>query len=263
MLSNNSSKFFFEDVTLLITHYNRSFSLERLLKTFVGLNCTFEDIVVSDDCSKPEHAEKLKALQEEFGFRLITTTKNGGLGNNINKGNDNVKTSLVLYVQEDFVPKPAFPERLMDGIQFMKEMPELDMVRFYAYFKYPYLKPFKKGFSEMLFKPWYPSYLKFYYYSDHPHLRRTSFFEKFGRFAEGVNVEVGEYRMMMSFLKNKGKGLFYDDYQSLLEPKNTSQEPSTFKRNFLRETPNPVITLIRHLYRHIKFNYDLFFSGKY
>ncbi len=48
----------FPNVTLLITHYNRSGSLERLLNAFEKLNCSFENIVVSDDGSKAFHIEK-------------------------------------------------------------------------------------------------------------------------------------------------------------------------------------------------------------
>ncbi len=254
--------YYFQGITLLITHYNRSSSLERLLESFRILNCKFEDIVVSDDCSKPEHIEYIKSLHAKYSFRLITTPKNGGLGQNINKGQDAVTTPYTVYIQEDFVPLPIFPQKLQRALQFMNERKSLDMVRFYAYFKYPYLKPISDGFSEMIFKIWYPGYKKFYMYSDHPHLRRSTFLEKFGRYPEGVNVEVAEYGMMMSFLKNNGKSLFYDDYQGLLDQVNSSAEPSTFKRNFWRESNNPIIALTRHAFRHLKFNYRYFKEPK-
>ena len=250
--------YYFQGLTLLITHYNRSGSLERLLASFKQLNCQFEDIVVSDDGSKPEHVERIKSLHATYSFRLITTPKNSGLGNNINKGQDAVTTPYTVYIQEDFVPFEAFPPRLMDALQFMNERADLDMVRFYAYFKYPYLTPVKNGFSEMNFKIWYPGYKKFYMYSDHPHLRRSTFLQKFGRYPEGVNVEVSEYGMMMSFLKNKGKALFYEDYKGLLDQVNSSVEPSTFKRNYWRESNNPFVAASRHLFRHLKFNYRYF-----
>src|SRR5690554_1095320 len=92
----------FEDVTLLITHYNRSRSLERLLRAFQDLGFQFGGIVVSDDGSRPEHLERLHLLKEAFNFNLVTTPKNRGLGNNINKGQDAVTTPYTLYVQEDF-----------------------------------------------------------------------------------------------------------------------------------------------------------------
>src|SRR5688572_15299793 len=111
--------YYFKGVTLMVTHYNRSRSLERLLNSFKNLNCTFEDIVVSDDGSKPEHQEYIKSLHNMFTFRLITTEKNKGLGNNINKGQDAVKTKYTLYVQEDFDPTAVFPERFTDALDLI------------------------------------------------------------------------------------------------------------------------------------------------
>jgi glycosyltransferase involved in cell wall biosynthesis len=251
-----NDRYFFPGVTLLVTHYNRSSSLERLLANFRDLGCRFEDRVVSDDGSKPEHVEKLHALAPVYNYRLITAKKNSGLGNNINKGQDAVKTPYTLYIQEDFVPLETFPPRLLDALQFMNERPELDMARFYAYFRYPYLTPIGKGFSEMRFKLHYPGYRKFYLYSDHPHLRRSNFLQKFGRYREGVNVEVSEYGMMMSFLKNQGKAIYFDEYNTLLDQVNSRAEPSTFKRNHWRESNNLVIAGMRHAFRHMKFNYN-------
>lgn len=250
------TEYYFEEVTLLITHYNRSQSLEQLLKSFIDLNCNFKDIVVSDDGSKTEHLDYLNSIKEKYNFRLITTPKNKGLGNNINKGQDAVKTPLTLYVQEDFTPAAIFPERFEKCVSLINQQTELDVVRFYAYFEYPYLKNPKDGFYEMDFKLWKPGYKKFYVYSDHPHLRRSNFFEKFGRYVEGQKGDVTEYGMMMSFLKNRGKALFYKDFTGLFIQKNTETEPSTMKRNIWRESDNFLISQLRHLYRHFKFNLD-------
>ncbi|QRQ99571.1 glycosyltransferase [Dyadobacter sandarakinus] len=250
------NEFVFDGVTLLVTHYNRSQSLEQLLKSFRLLGCRFADIVVSDDGSRPEHIAYLEALRGEYPFRLITTPQNRGLGNNINKGQDAVKTPLTLYVQEDFTPTAIFPQKFAKALELMQSEPELDMVRFYAYFEYPYLKPAGDGFYRMGFGVLKPGYRKFYVYSDHPHLRRTSFFEKFGRYVEGQKGDVTEYTMMMSFLKKKGKALFYKDFQGLFLQKNSEDEPSTMKRTAWRESENFFITQLRHLYRHLKFNFD-------
>lgn len=250
---------YFGDVSLLITHYNRSSSLERLLKSFKELDCEFKDIVVSDDGSQPEHLDAIKALQSNYKFNLITTPKNKGLGNNINKGQDAVTTPYTLYVQEDFKPTALFPEKFEKALGFMNSRSELDMVRFYAYFNYPFLKPFSDGFSEMKFSPWpwFFSYKKFYFYSDHPHLRRSDFLSKFGRYAEGRKGDVTEYKMMMSVIQRKAKALFYTDFKGLFDQINSEDEPSTMKRNVLRESDNFIITQVRHLYRHLKFNFDL------
>jgi len=79
---------YFQNVSVLITHYNRSASLERLLQSLTKSGCDFAEIIVSDDTSNAEHQEVLKQITEQYNIKLITTPKNGGLGNNINKGQD-------------------------------------------------------------------------------------------------------------------------------------------------------------------------------
>ena len=247
----------FNTITLLVTHYNRSQSLQRLLQAFANQNINFGDIVVSDDGSQPEHLDKLRELAITYNFRLVTTPQNRGLGNNINKGQDAVQTPYTLYVQEDFDPFPGYAEHLQDALDIMDERQDIDMVRVYAYFKYPYLKPFRKGFSEMMFSVWKPGYRKFHVYSDHPHLRRTSFFSKFGHYAEGLKGDRTEFLMAISFLKNKGKATFYEDFKGLFDQVNSTSEPTTMTRSDLRQSSNPAIAFARMLYRNFKHNYDL------
>jgi glycosyltransferase involved in cell wall biosynthesis len=249
----------FAPVTLLITHYNRSRSLRRLLEAFVELGCSFGGIVVSDDCSKPEHLAALETMRDEFGFTLVTTPKNGGLGHNINKGQDAVQTPYTLYIQEDFVPKPAFIPELQTALVSMDENPVFDIARFYAYIPYPYVIPFRGGFSEMQFRRWGTDYTKIYFYSDHPHLRRSSFLQKFGRYAEGLNVDKTEYRMCVSFIQNDGKGLFFRNFKELLSQENDTAEPSTFARQQWTRSQNPAIAAVRNLYRQLKYNFDIQF----
>jgi len=248
------SEITFKEVTLLITHYNRSKSLERLLTSFRLLKIGFGDVVVSDDGSKPENLESVKVLQKQFGFRLITTPLNRGLGNNINKGQDAVNTPYTLYVQEDFEPKPIFAQHFSDALQYMNEDKSLDIASFYAYFKYPYLKPYGKGFSEMIFRlsPFANNHLKFYVYSDHPHLRRSSFFDKFGRYPEGIKGDITEYRMALSFIKKNGKGIFYDNFNDLFYQKNSPDEPSTMGRSSWRESRNIFALAVRAVYLQFK-----------
>jgi glycosyltransferase involved in cell wall biosynthesis len=250
----------FPGVTLLVTHYNRSSSLERLLASFERLDCRFDDIVISDDGSTEEQLNSLRELKERYSFNLVTTSVNKGLAHNINKGQEAVETPYTLYVQEDFVPSESFPAHFLDALSIMQERKDLDIVRFYAYSAYPYLKPYKKGFSEMMIKPWYLNYRKIYYYSDHPHLRRSDFLKKFGRYAEGIKGDRTEYRMCLSFIQNNGKGLFYDDFKSLFTQVNSEDEPSTMKRRSWTTSKNPLISLFRYGYRQIRYNYDLLFT---
>ena len=254
----------FNNVSLLITHYNRSSSLERLLLRFQELEFEFHEIIVSDDGSKPEHLKRLVEMQPIYNYILVTTPANKGLGNNINKGQDKVTAKYTLYVQEDFVPKELFKKEFAASLEMMEKNDKIDMARYYAYFKYPFLKPYQANFSEMMFSasPWYTGYRKFYYYSDHPHLRRTSFFEKFGRYAEGIHVEKTEYRMMMSFIQHKGKALMYTDVNGLFSQENSSEEPSTVSRNYWRNAKNPFVIVLKHSYRYIKFHLDFYLQKK-
>lgn len=252
----------FNNVSLLITHYNRSGSLKRLLAKFQDLNCSFGEIIVSDDCSKPEHLEKLQKLKDQFNFKLVTTPVNKGLGNNINKGQDAVTLPYTLYVQEDFVPKDIFPDHFTDALELMEHHPEMDIARFYAYFPYAYRKPFEKSFEEMVFKIWYPGYMKFYCYSDHPHLRRSGFLRKFGRYKEGVNVDIAEYNMSLAFLKEGGRGFIFNKIDGLFDQMNNADEPSTASyRKDWKNKSNLLIQLLRKAYlqyKTIKFHKDFF-----
>ncbi|SEN57636.1 Glycosyltransferase involved in cell wall bisynthesis [bacterium A37T11] len=252
----------FEDVSLLITHYNRSKSLERLLNSFAQQRCSFKEIIVSDDCSKQEHIDYMKELNKEFDFKLITAPQNGGLGQNINKGQDAIKTEYTLYVQEDFVILPDAVKHLINGRKILDDDSGLDMVRFYSYLNYPRLRPYKLGFSEMIFKLWGDGLDKIPLYSDHPHMRRSNFLEKFGRYPEGKNPENTEYDMMLSVLKRKGRGLLFTNYKSVFEQINTSSEPSTMKRKFWRYSQNFAITMAVTSYRYIKFYYNYFMMSK-
>lgn len=249
----------FPTITLLVTHYNRSQSLERLLKAFQKQEIVFGDIVVSDDGSKPEHVERLKEMATLYSFNLITAIKNGGLGRNINKGQDAVKTPYTLYVQEDFDPFAGYAQRLTDALGIMDERADVDLVRFYAYFKYPYLKPFRNDFSEMVFKIWYPGHKKFHVYSDHPHLRRSTFFQKFGRYAEGIKGDRTEFLMNISFIKKKGKAMFYEDFKGVFDQINSSDEPSTMTRSDLRQSNNPLVAIARNIYRNVKHTWEVLF----
>lgn len=253
-------KYHFDDVSLLITHYNRSTSLERLLKTFDSLSCGFHEIIVSDDGSSEVHVKKLKEFQQDYNFILIKSDVNRGLGNNINKGQDATTAPFTLYVQEDFIPTNLFPENFSHAVQILKERSDFDIIRFYAYYNYPYLKEYKFGYSEMLYKFWYFKYRKIYMYSDHPHLRRSNFLLNFGRYDETIKGDRMEYRKCIQFIQRRGKGLFFTNYTALFKQLNSNDEPSMMSRNSWTNTKNPAITIIRDVYRQVKYNLDILFS---
>lgn len=223
------AKFKFDDVSLLITVYNRSSSLELLLQGFRNLDVSFGEVIVSDDGSQPEHLAALEKLAGLYNFKLIKAPVNSGLGNNINKGQQAVTLPYTVYIQEDFIPSSQFGDTFSDALKIMQADQGLDLIRFYGYFKYPYLKPYNKVFSEIEYKPdlWHSNHLKFYAYSDHPHLRRSNFLNKFGKYPEGLIGDLTELYMSFSFIKNKGRALVLNDLTLMLDQYNSQEEPTT------------------------------------
>ncbi|MBB5436363.1 glycosyltransferase involved in cell wall biosynthesis [Pedobacter sp. AK017] len=251
-----NSNLHISEVTLLITHFNRSESLQRLLNTLNSYKISFDEVIVSDGGSREEHLSAVIKLQQEFGFTLLTSETNKGLGNTINVGQDAVKTPYILYIQEDFVPKAALGQALIDGLEIMKNESQWDIVRFYSFpwAPFPYLKPYKSGFSEMKFSlwPWYISHIKFYVYSDHPHLKRRSYPEKFGRYIESPKGDVTEMGMCRTFLKKKGRGLYFDNFKNLFEHDNSDHEPGLFRPEKIKTKKYSDIAPLYWLYLKFK-----------
>ena len=254
-MNNNT----FQEVTLLITHYNRSASLERLLYSIKEINCSFKEIVVSDDGSKPEHLEHINNLLKKINFRLITSPINKGLGNNLNKGLQAINTPYILYIQEDFIPTEKFPQTFNSAIEIMESNNEIDLIRFYSSTRYPYLKIFNNDFSELFYSFWKVNYNKIYVYGDQPNLRRKTFENKFGKYKEGIHGDRTEYAMCISFVQKKGKALIYNDFKKIFIHNNSIFEPSTMTRQSIKNSNIFPMRLIRTTYRFIKYNLDILF----
>lgn len=248
----SSSSTHFSEISLLITHFNRSRSLERLLSKIREHGISFQEIIVSDGGSDEKHLAYTQELQLQYGFTLLTSPENKGLGNSINVGQDAAKTPYILYIQEDFVPKKNIIPVLKDGLQIMEEESKWDLVRFYAFpwARHPYLKPYKKGFAEMKFylAPWYSNHTKFFSYSDHPHLKRKSFPEKFGRYYETLSGDVTEMKMCRSFIRNNGNGLYYENDSELFEHDNPEEEPGQVRETQLKHQNLRNIPVLRWVY---------------
>ncbi len=254
---NNHARF--PSVTLLITHYNRTVSLERLLRKFENNAITFGEIVVSDDGSSPENQEALRSLSGIFRFRLLLSTTNKGLGHNLNRGQDAVRTPYTLYVQEDFLPEEKFTEILNESVALLDRDKDLDLVRYFANFEFPYFRPFNAHFNQLFAPTFGRDYHKIYVYSDNPHLRRSSFLQKFGRYRENIPGDRTEYYMCISFIRRKGKAILYQQIHGLFTHVNFPAEPSTMSRKGWRYRGGPLLDLAKRIYRQIRYNVDLHF----
>lgn len=253
----------YKDVTLLITHYNRPCSLDRLLHSLQKAGISFEEIIVSDDASQQPCYRQLLTLQSKYNFTIVPGSINKGLGHNLNKGQQAVKTPLVLYIQEDFEFTPLFIEELPEAIRIMQQDKTLDMVRFFAHSRYPYLKPYSTEYEEVAIPILALDYHKIYAYSDTPHLRRSSFQKKFGPYREGINADRTEYRMCVSFIRNGGRCIISKHYARLFTHQNIPDEPSTIHRPGRQFSNDFFIRTVRYWYRQLRYNFDLWTTPKY
>ena len=125
------------DLSILITHYNRSEALKACLEAIdaVGFSCNYE-IVISDDGSNEAHLNHIKTLKYD---QLLSSEGNQGLTNNINKGLKACKGAYILYCQEDFLLSPQVACVLDECLDLLKNN-VLDMVRLTANYRFNYLK---------------------------------------------------------------------------------------------------------------------------
>lgn len=253
----------YKNVTLLITHYNRPHSLERLLQSLQQAGIGFGAIIVSDDASESAHFKELQVLQAIYHFIIVPGIVNQGLGYNLNKGQRQVTTPYVLYIQEDFEFTPLFITELPEALALLQKDTGLDMVRFFAHFRYPYLVPYSTDFEEVAIPLLATNYNKIYAYSDTPHLRRAGFEQKFGSYREGINADRTEYHMCLSFIKNKGRCVISKHYAGLFRHQNLAEEPSTIHRPGRQFDNSFPLRTIRYFYRQLRYNFDLLTTPKH
>ncbi len=67
--------------------------------------------------------------------------------------------------------------------------------------------------------------------------------------------------MCVSFIRHKGRGLFYLDYKDLFVQKNSSDEPSTMTRSSWKQRDDFFMNMAKRVYRSVKYNYDILFSN--
>lgn len=221
-------------------------------------------MIISDDGSKAEHVIYLLQLRRQYGFRLLTTPANCEKGSDINLGQDATTLPFTLYLQEDFEPTSNFVPYFTNALTMMEHDEKWDIARLYSSVAYPYTKPLGEGFSEMKFHhaPWYTNHNKFYMYTDEPHLRRSNFLQKFGRYSEAVPRTESEYRMAVSFIKKKGKGLFCDNHTMLFTERKERTELYANDNNKIIKKRKNVIAFVQAVYlkiRLLKCTFDLAF----
>ena len=188
-------------ISILITHYNRLTALETCLLAFKDLGLTNVEYVVTDDGSKAIIQEKLKTIDVD---RLILSPVNTGLASNINRGLAACKGDYILYCQEDFIPQDEFCDYLVEALKLLSAN-KVEMCRFTANYKFPYLKSLSEKFSLIPKFSWKNFHYNAFQYSDHPYITTKNFFEQYGRFLENVSGPYGENEFAIRIMKSNAR----------------------------------------------------------
>jgi glycosyltransferase involved in cell wall biosynthesis len=100
-----------EDVTIVITHYERPHMLDGLLKSLANQTEKRFKVIIVDDASTSKEAKiKLKELAERsFGFalKILVADENRYLGAARNLGLRHVGTEYVIFIDDDNVAMPT------------------------------------------------------------------------------------------------------------------------------------------------------------
>lgn len=101
--------------TIIIPSYNDFGVLSKCLKSLKRTtDNSMVDILVVDDCSKPDHRSKLASL-EGGRVKVILRPVNGGFAKAVNTGMEAVKTGDVILINSDIIARPGWLEALQYG----------------------------------------------------------------------------------------------------------------------------------------------------
>lgn len=187
-----------QDLQVVFITYNRS---ELLAETFQAIKASPKlagvKVICSDDCSKPEHQARIRAM----GFdEIVVPARNGGLGSNNNRGLKASTSKYQLMVQDDC--KMVNDQAVLDAVAVLNADPRVGMVRLYGE---PHHFPLQERVTPEGIPYWVadhtaPGYLALKagpvrkrVYSDQPHVRRRELHERaVGYYIEGSPLEKTE-----------------------------------------------------------------------
>lgn len=103
-------------VTVIVTHYNYSEFVEAALKSVVTQSHSNFECVVVDDCSNPEHIQKLRQILESLTdkrFKLIELSKNTGQTNAVFEALKHSTGEFVSLLDPDDLYESQFIEKML------------------------------------------------------------------------------------------------------------------------------------------------------
>lgn len=187
-----------QDLQVVFITYNRS---ELLAETFQAIKASPKlagvKVICSDDCSKPEHQARIRAM----GFdQIVVPARNGGLGSNNNRGLRASTSKYQLMVQDDC--KMVNDQAVLDAVAVLNADPRVGMVRMTGEAHH---FPLDERITPEGVRYWVADHTATAYqalksgpirrrvYSDQPHVRRRELHERaVGYYIEGAPLEKTE-----------------------------------------------------------------------
>jgi|SRR5579883_2132597 len=111
------------EITVLIPHYNRPDMLKEALLSIRAQTVQPAEVLVVDDCSRPENQEKLRALRHLA--TIHENERNMGLRANLNHGATLAKTEWLAFLADDDL---FLPRKLELQNAYLDEHPECDIL---------------------------------------------------------------------------------------------------------------------------------------
>lgn len=187
------------EVSILITHYNRSKALIDCIESFKALNLEINfEFIVCDDCSTEEQLTEIRKIKD---ITLIESEYNRGLGANINKGLPYCSGEFILYCQEDFMITSGFVN-VIEEIAVVLRQNKVDMVRLKANYRFPKLISISKNISQIPKFAVQNFLVNAFQYSDNPFVIKKDFFEKNGFYLEDVKGNYCELEYSIRIMKS-------------------------------------------------------------
>lgn len=112
------------DVTVVIPNYNRTYLLERALKSIAEQSHRPHEVIIVDDCSEGSKLLEIKKIIQKFGdvlhILLLENEKNLGANHSRNRGIQIAKSKYIAFLDSDDLWMPDKLKKQMKEIELSK-----------------------------------------------------------------------------------------------------------------------------------------------
>jgi alpha-1,3-rhamnosyltransferase len=109
-------------VSVIISSYNHAAYIEETIHSVMRQTYPNIELLVTDDASSDDTANRIEVLQREYAFSFKKQEKNMGLSRNLNAMINSCKGSLICIFYSDDI---MVPDRIEKQVAYMQDKPEV------------------------------------------------------------------------------------------------------------------------------------------